>query len=146
MNWLLAGLIAVAALGIGYIGKSWQEGQQAKIDLQAAREAHEELMTSLQAAATEAETLRGKMGEISNDLEAARNANAARATTSRTQVRTIVSNTPTLAAGRLPADFVRLFNDTRSPRDVTGAAAAGADAGHAAPVPGRSATPDRGRR
>jgi hypothetical protein len=140
MNWILAGAIALAALGMGWLGKSWQDGQQAKVDLQEARESARLLNDSLTLAKTEADKLRGTMGEIANDLEISRNENAARATSSQARVRTVVQNTPSLAAGRVPADFVRLFNDIRSPRDVSGSGSSAAGSIPPAAVP--AGTPD----
>jgi hypothetical protein len=143
MNWILAGAIALAALGMGWLGKSWQDGQQAKVDLQEARDAQVALTDSLTKAAIEAEALRTKMGEISTSYEEQRNANSARATSSRQTVRTVVSNTPTLAAGRVPRDFVLLFNETRSPRDAVGATAGRSAGEPAATVRAPSGAPDR---
>lgn len=137
MNWLLAGLIAVAALGMGWLGKSWQDGQQAKIDLQAAKDAQAALTTSLTQAALEADKLKLDMGDIANRLEDALNENAARASSSRAVVRQTVAATPDLANGRLSSKFRELFNATRSPRDAAGVgtAAGGAGSNAAAVVP-----------
>jgi hypothetical protein len=144
MNWILAGLIAVAALGIGYIGSEYQKGQQAQVDLQKAQKAADDLADALVVAKTEVDALRVEYATIITDYEDSQRENASRANASRTTVRTVVQNTPTLAAGRVPADFVRLFNDIRSPRDITGSGSSAAGSIDPATVPARA--PDAGER